>query len=169
MRKNIKRAAFVIVAAVAASSVGVAYGAWNVTGSSNADPSKGTNGKATVASALTVSAAATDSTWYPQAVVNDIQVTVTNTNPFRISVTSIAVSGYGSDNATCDAALKAAPANVFSGSYTTAFPLLGSNAPAAQKTATQGLTVTASNDLPNECQDKHVLITFTATGTSASA
>jgi hypothetical protein len=168
MRKNIKRAGFVVVAALAASSVSVAYAAWSVTGSSNKNPSAGTNGTATASLALTVSAPATDNTWYPQEVVSGVRVTVENTNPFRISVSKIEVSEYHSDNAACEEALKVAK-GVFTGSFSTPFALLGSSAAADEKSATKELTVTASNDLPNECQDRNILITFTATGASASA
>lgn len=160
MRKSIQFGAVIgaTTAAVLVSGGLVASGAWSVSGAS----SNSNNGKATHVAALTVSAASTSSGWYPQLADVAVTVSVTNPNPFHISINDVKVTGYTSDDPTCAGDLASAPAGVFSGDNSS--PGLALN-----NSASGDVTVdtSASNDLPNSCQNKNITITYTATGASS--
>jgi hypothetical protein len=165
MRKTYARTAVIATGIATVAVTGVAFAAFNVSGTSNANPATA-NGKATHSVALTVSAPDSSQGWYPQLANVPVSVTVDNPNPFRISVATITVSGYHSDDATCEADLHASGvSNVFTGSYSTPFTLLGKATTA--DSATKSVNVSASNDLPNSCQDHNLTLVFTASGASS--
>src|SRR2546430_12923094 len=105
MRKITKRAAIIGAATVLGiSGAGVAFAAWTASGGGSA------SAQATTAQGLTVSPATTPASLYPGATA-DVEIDVTNPNPYPVSISSLApgtittgVSGCDGSNITFTAA-----------------------------------------------------------------
>jgi hypothetical protein len=88
-----RRASVFVVALVAATAIGTAFGAWTVGG--------GGSGSATATSAqpLTTSAATTTAQLYPGITGANLYVTANNPNPFAVTVTSVNANGSATPDA----------------------------------------------------------------------
>jgi hypothetical protein len=137
-----KRVALLAVPAVLVA-VGIAVGAWNATGSGTGYAKAGTSSALTLGDA----SASTVADLYPGATGN-VKITVTNPNPFDVSITTVAQTG--STSITSD---KGAGCNASTGvTFTTQSGL--SLALAANTTSTFTLSgaVAMSNSSANACQ-----------------
>lgn len=85
-----KRRAALVALAIAGSVVGVAIAAWTTGGSGSGQASAGS------ASAMTISAGTPSSSLYPTASA-DVAATISNPNPYKVHVSSIALGAVTVD------------------------------------------------------------------------
>src|SRR5256886_12914475 len=96
MRKITKRAAIIGAATVLGiSGAGVAFAAWTASGGGSA------SAQATTAQGLTVSPATTPASLYPGATA-DVEIDVTNPNPYPVSISSLAPGTITTGVSGCD-------------------------------------------------------------------
>jgi hypothetical protein len=161
-----------IAAAVAVTAVvvggGAAYAVWTSpsgTGSGNATGYTATAGNVTSATTNGNSSDATD--LYPGSSVTNT-ITVTNTNPYPVKVTSIADAGVGSDvvNTTCAAGTVTATSQSAAGGI--AQSASGPVAIPAHSTGTYDVVYTMASTADNACQGQAFVVPLTI-GSQSSA
>jgi hypothetical protein len=94
MRKSVKRAIVVTTAIVAVAAAGIAYAAWNASGTGTAST------KATNAQALSIVDGTPIAQLYPGG-SSDVVLTIHNPNPYPVKVTSITGGTITASVGTC--------------------------------------------------------------------
>jgi hypothetical protein len=128
---------------------GIAFAAWTSTGSGTGTVQAGTE------QGLTVDASDVG-TLYPTGTV-DIVVSITNDNPYNVTLDSITWDSVESDDANCDTS-----------SVTSTDDATASDAIAAGDTITRTFVVSMDDDADNDCQGDLFTLAYTAVGHSSN-
>jgi len=158
MRKSIKRAGFVGVSVLAASSVGIAFAAWTSNGSGSGSAASGAN------TAISATTASTSGLLFPSGSAA-VTLTLVNPNPYPVTVTQInnGTGAITSGDAACDAANGVSFSDQ-TGSWTIPAKTAAGN-------GTVGVTLASaarmSNDSNNACQSKTFTIPVALVGASS--
>jgi hypothetical protein len=136
-------------------STGLAYGFWTVTGNGQADD------KAVTAQTLTITAAASPTADLFPGGTGALQFTVTNPNPFGVSLTSLSTTTVtSSDPTNCPAA------NVTAAAGPTSITAIAVAAHATSPVQSVPGVVSMVTAAPNGCQGVTFTVTATLSGSS---
>ena len=152
--RNSNRVKIVAGGTAALFGIGVAFAAWTSTGTDSGSVSSiGDSG-------LTVAADEGVTGLFPTG-QQTIDVTVTNTNPYKVALDSITVDSIVSNDADCNVASVTAPDN---NTPATTLDAAGD----AADSASFPFVVSMSNDANDECQANTFTVAFTANGHSSN-
>jgi hypothetical protein len=150
--KTIKKLTFVGATAVAASSIGIAFGAWSSSGSGSGSAASTTSENSVIAGVTPVEA----DDLYPGA-VKDTFVTISNPNDYPVEVTAISagssrlVGSCAADSVRTDAATATSP-----GALTRSD--VASTVIAGNGSGTYKLTLRMANDAADACKSQSFVI-----------
>lgn len=168
MNRTTKRIGALGTATVAVMGAGVAFAAWTTNGTGTGTASAGS------ATALSITSTAVTGL-YPTA-SKTVEVTVSNTNPYRVQLsnlrlTSVDVASRPNDDPTTPTCTNANIASVITSSGLALGNATNDVVAASTGTATTKVYSTfplsVSNDLPNGCQGASFTLNFAVDGVSA--
>jgi hypothetical protein len=149
-----KKIVVVLVAVVVLGTAGVAFAMWSANGSGSG------NAKALTANTVTVNAVTGAADLYPGFAGGDVSFTLTNTNPYPVTFTSMTAGAITSSNqASC-------PASNLTVANAAALSLLvGPNATSGTQSIAD--VVTLASAAPDGCQGITFTVALTLTGTQS--